>query len=76
MKLNDLEKKFDLRCAESCIEFNTGTEKEEDDRLVRSFPNSPKGYREFNGIDFENYGKTFDNVYADSKPPALKDGGK
>jgi hypothetical protein len=28
LKLNDLEKRFDLRAAESCGEFNTGTEKE------------------------------------------------
>lgn len=73
MKLNELEIQFDLRCGESCIEFPTGTELEEDDRLVRSFPCSPREYKNFEGIDFANFGKTFDNVYAESKAPGKKD---
>lgn len=67
LQLNDLEKKMDLRCAESCGEFNTGWEKQEDERLVESFPCTPTRYKEFTGLDLDNYGKHFDNVYTDVK---------
>jgi len=70
--LNFLEKKLDLKCCESCIEFNTGTEIEEDDRLVKSYPTSPREYKNFDGLDWANFGKTFDNCYADAKEPKDK----
>ena len=73
LKINDIEKKVDLRCAESCFEFDTGAEKEYDPRLVRSFPTSPREYADFEGCDFGNFGKLFDNVYAESKAPAAPD---
>jgi len=66
-RLNELEKKLDLKCCESCIEFNTGTEHVEDDRLCNSYPTSPRMLREFDGIDLGNFGKTFDNCYAEAK---------
>jgi hypothetical protein len=58
-----------LRIAESCIEFNTGTEMEKDPRQTKSFPNSPTGYKDFNGFDFRNFGETNDNCYAESRAP-------
>jgi hypothetical protein len=67
IKINDLEKKWEHRCAESCGELNTGWDKVEDERLVESFPTTPKKYKEFNGLDLENYGKHFDNVYTEVK---------
>lgn len=65
LKINDLEKEFDLRHCDSCPEFNTGWDKEEDDRLVESFPCTPEKYREFDGFDPRDYQQTFDNVYAE-----------
>jgi hypothetical protein len=44
-----------------------GNEKEEDERLVRSFPTSPREYKNFDGLDWTNFGKTFDNCYTDAK---------
>ena len=79
LKINDLEKEFDKRLALSCHEFKTGTEIEEDPREVKSFPPSPRYYEDFELPDFGgyvNYGKLFDNVYADSKDPGKKDAGK
>ena len=76
LKLNELDMAFGLRQAESCCNFNTGTEKEEDDRIVRSFPPSPRMLENFQGIDFEHFGKTFDNVYAESRDPRLRGDGK
>ena len=68
LDINALEKRFDLRLCESCIDFPTGMEeKEEDPRLVKSFPTSPREYKNFEGIDFANFGKNFDNVYAEAK---------
>jgi hypothetical protein len=69
LKINHIEEKMHLRNAESCIEFNTGTEKEKDPRQTQSFPNSPSGYRDFNGFDFRHFGETNDNCYAESKAP-------
>jgi hypothetical protein len=62
-----------LRIAESCIEFNTGTEIEKDPRQTQSFPGSPTGYKNFEGFDFRNFGETNDNCYAESKAPGGKD---
>ena len=76
MKINDLAKKFDPRIALSCIDFNTGTEKEDDPRLVKSFPCSPKEYKEFAGFEYGNFGSKFDNVYAESRAPRERDHGK
>lgn len=68
-----------MRYAESCGELNTGWDKVEDERLVESFPCTPEKYREFDGIDMDNYGKHFDNVYTDVKkkkiPPTFSDAG-
>ena len=74
LKINGLEKKFNLRCSASCGEFDTGYDKEEDDRLVRSFPTSPREYKDFDGIDFNLFGKNFDNVYAESRAPGGRGG--
>lgn len=59
-KLEEMLNVFGRRLCKSCIEFNTGTEKEEDPRKVRSWPMSPKGeehYRrianDFDLIDFQ-----------------------
>lgn len=68
LKINDLERKFKLRTCDSCIEFPTGTDIQEDERMVRSFPTSPREYRHYDGMNPENYGKTFDNVYAEGRP--------
>jgi hypothetical protein len=68
--------KFDPRIALSCIDFNTGTEIEDDPRLVKSFPCSPKEYKEFAGFDYGNFGSKFDNVYAESRAPRERDHGK
>lgn len=67
LQINELENKWDLRCAESCGDFNTGWDKVEDERLVESFPTTPKKYKEFDGLDLDNIGKHFDNVYTDVK---------
>jgi hypothetical protein len=56
--------------------FEYQGELEEDPRKTRSFPTSPKGYREFDGVDFGRFGNNFDNVYADSKAPQPKKGAK
>ena len=67
-KLEELLAIFGRRQCKSCIEFNTGTELEEDPRKVRSYPLSPRGEElyagiegEFNLIDFQLQ----DNVYHD-----------
>lgn len=73
LKLNELAQLYDPRVARSCIDFNTGTEKEEDPREVRSFPTSPRAYLEFEAPNFGNYGNAFDNCYAESKGPLAKD---
>ena len=59
-KLEEMLTVFGRRLVKSCIEFNTGTEKEEDPRKVRSWPMSPTGeehYRnqanDFDLIDFQ-----------------------
>lgn len=62
---------------ESCIEFPTGKDDGSDidnarNGHNRSFPNSPKAYREFNGINPAEFGPQFDNVYADAREPAPK----
>lgn len=58
-KLEEMLNVFGRRLCKSCIEFNTGTEKEEDPRKIKSWPLSPKGeehYRsmanDFDLIDF------------------------
>ena len=56
LHLNYLEKEVGKRGAFSCIDFATGTEKELDDREVKSFPPSPKMYADFKGIDVHNFG--------------------
>lgn len=76
LAINELEKKMELKACESCIEFPTGYEKEVDVRATRSFPCSPREYKNFEGVDFGNFGKTFDNVYAEGKDPTKKDAGK
>ena len=68
LKLTQLEKRFDLRNAESCCNFKTGTELEDDPREVLSFPTSPVGYKDFEGVDFKIFPKTEDNCYAEVKP--------
>jgi hypothetical protein len=73
LKLNELSRLYDPRVARSCVEFNTGTDKEEDPREVRSFPTSPRAYLEFEAPNFGNYGDAFDNCYAESKGPLAKD---
>jgi len=40
-KLEEMLNVFGRRLCKSCIEFNTGTEKEEDPRKVKSWPLSP-----------------------------------
>ena len=72
LNLNKIEKDYDPRLAQSCIEFDTGAENEEDPRKVRSFPTSPRAYREFDPPNFGNYGNNFDNVYAEARDPADK----
>lgn len=72
-KLNLLSKNYDPRVALSCVEFDTGTHKEDDPRLVRSFPTSPKAYKEHDDVNFGNYGNAFDNCYAESRGPLAKD---
>lgn len=59
-KLEEMLNVFGRRLCKSCIEFNTGTEKEEDPRKVRSWPMSPKGEEhyarianDFDLIDFQ-----------------------
>jgi hypothetical protein len=73
LKLNELSRLYDPRVARSCIDFNTGTDKEEDPREVRSFPTSPRAYLDFEAPNFGNYGNAFDNCYAESKGPLAKD---
>jgi len=73
LKLNQLAREYDPRVARSCVDFNTGTEKEEDPREVRSFPTSPRVYAEFEAPNFGNYGNAFDNCYAESRGPVTKD---
>ena len=68
LRLNELEKRFDKRNAESCFNFKTGTDLEDDPRLVSSFPTSPVGYKDFKGFDFVIFPKTDDNCYAEVKP--------
>ena len=65
-KLEELLCIFGRRQCKSCIEFNTGTELEEDPRKVRSYPLSPRGEELYHGmqgdfdlIDFQLQ----DNVY-------------
>lgn len=71
LHINMLEKrKYEHRIALSCHDFNTGTEEEKDPRLTRSFPTSPREYRDYLGWDHGNYGNNFDNVYADAREPA------
>ena len=85
--LNNLEKKYDpkLRVAESCVDtsenpwqdyFNTGTEKEEDPRLTRSFPTTPKKYKEFDGPfpELRPLDATSDNCGFEAKEPGKKGG--
>lgn len=69
LHLTGLEKRYDPRVALSCHEFNTGTEQEEDPRLTRSFPTSPREYRDYVGWEHGAYGNNFDNVYADARDP-------
>jgi hypothetical protein len=38
---------------------------EEDPRIIKSFPTSPREYANFEGIDIALFGKTFDNCYAE-----------
>jgi hypothetical protein len=71
-KLEEMLNVFGRRLCKSCIEFNTGTEKEEDPRKIKSWPLSPKGeehYRsmanDFDLIDFQLQ----NNVYADTAEP-------
>ena len=42
-KLEEMLNVFGRRLCKSCIEFSTGTEKEEDPRKVKSWPLSPQG---------------------------------
>jgi hypothetical protein len=58
-KLEELLNIFGRRQVKSCVDFPTGTEKEEDPRLNRSWPLSPAGEElydrlegEFNLVDF------------------------
>jgi hypothetical protein len=58
--LEELLEVFGRRQCKSCIEFNTGTEKVEDDRKIKSWPLSPQAEKdyagragEFNLIDFQ-----------------------
>ena len=67
-KLEEMLNVFGRRLTKSCIDFNTGTEKEEDPRRVRSWPLSPRGEEyysklpnDFDLVDFQ----LEDNVYAD-----------
>lgn len=54
-KLEELLNIFGRRQCKSCIEFNTGQELEEDPRKVKSWPLSPKGEVEYQGMagDFD-----------------------
>ena len=54
-KLEELLNIFGRRQCKSCIEFNTGTELEEDPRKTRSFPLSPRAERLYAGMagDFD-----------------------
>ena len=82
LELNKIEQKYDLRHADSCINFHiehSGEEcvsDEEDPRQVRSYPTSPKFTKEFDGINFAHFGNTFDNCYAESQAPRQKGDGK
>jgi len=67
LQLNELEKEYNPRIAQSCIEFNTGTDKQEDEREVRSFPPSPKMYADFKGIDVHNFGLQVNNAGTEVK---------
>ena len=58
-KLEELLNIFGRRQVKSCVDFPTGTEKEEDPREIRSWPLSPAGEElydrlegEFNLVDF------------------------
>jgi hypothetical protein len=46
--------------------------KEEDPRIIKSFPTSPREYANFEGIDMARFGQTFDNCYAEGKDPGKK----
>lgn len=52
-KLEELLNVFGKRQTKSCCEFPTGTEYEEDPRLNRSFPLSPRGEEIYKGMDGE-----------------------
>jgi hypothetical protein len=48
-KMDELLNIFGRRQCKSCIEFNTGTELEEDPRKVRSWPMSPQAEKDYLG---------------------------
>jgi|ERR1712021_118873 len=70
-KLEEMLNIFGRRLCRSCIEFNTGTEKETDPRKVKSWPLTPteeEEYRknlDFDLIDFQLQ----NNVYAETAEP-------
>jgi hypothetical protein len=66
LQLNLLDKKMDPRYAESCCDFYTG-DMEEDPRKTHSFPASPRFMENWKGVDVDEMGPVFDNVYNDVK---------
>jgi len=77
LTINELEIKLDIRdCDSQDYEAHYEEGKEVDLRATRSFPNSPRAYKNFDGADLGNFGRQDDNVYAEGKDPAPKDKGK
>lgn len=66
-KLDELLEQFGDRKCKSMIDF--GSDKEEDDRNIRSFPLTPKTKKQYEGPFTFDYLPREDNVYAESKPP-------
>lgn len=71
MELGKIALRLDPRLAESW-DSQRFRNLEEDPRLERSFPCTPREYKEYGGWDHGAYGNNIDNVYADAKEPNLR----
>jgi hypothetical protein len=71
MELGKIALRLDPRLVESW-DSQRFRNLEEDPRAERSFPCTPREYKEYGGWDHGAYGNNVDNVYADAKEPTMR----